>query len=167
MSEPYLSIFTSLGLAILYGISYISARRHLHKRDSMWSIPFVVNFAYFIVLVAYFQPFLFRRLGIDTKLLKISTDIMTIGAIAHHLSIMLHKKRTNSRILHLTHFQISHILISIPFLINFFAISIALFRHSDGYVDISFVVIFLCICIYYAKFLLRAGFDRVKTPHLP
>lgn len=166
MPEPYLSIAQTLLLLVIYYWSYVIARKHLRKKDTMWSIVFVVNFAYLVWLVAVFQPMLFRRLGIDSTLVQISIDAMTVGAILHHLSIMLKKKKSNSRILNLTHFQISHLLLTIPVLINGANLTVVFLKNSSGYMDLLAAMVFVVAGIAYLKFVFSSGFNKMmKVPY--
>ncbi len=160
--NPNHSIIVSFILMGLYLVTYIPARKRLKKHDTLWSLPFFINFAYVIYLVYFYQPSFLRKLGIDSNLLDISTIVMTIGAIIHHLSIILQKKFTQSKLLDLAHFQLSHILTFIPFSINSIAISLTLFQNFSGVVKVSLTITYAVVTLSLSTIGLLSGFKKLK-----
>jgi hypothetical protein len=169
VSDLHASAFRTLAHIIVLMITYVWARRYLKKKDrvfSIWTIPFIINFVYLVYLVGFYQPKLLDNLGINKGVFDITTVVMTAGVIIHHLAIILHKKKPHSKLIDLAHFQVSHLIIFVPFTINSSTVSVVLLKNLNGMADFYVAATFALSTTYASAFLYKAGFKRKSLPFL-
>ncbi len=164
ISHSSFVLLVPLLFIVLYGITYIPARKAMNRKSTKGTLLFLANFVFVLYLGYFYQKSFMKKIGIEARITDWSTRTMTAGIAMHHLAILFEQRRSTSRTIRLMHNQISHVLISVPMSINSVTASAVMAQNPSGMLGFTIILAFSFTFLSYSTIVLLAGIKKIKLP---
>jgi hypothetical protein len=158
-------VISALSIFAIYSMSYFWSRTRLSKQVRLKRTAFVLNLLALLLLVFVFQVGLLKRLDMYSTFLVITTIVMGVGSVLHHMSLIFRHKAAKHKSIERIHGPISHLMVYIPLGINMELIGTALLKDAQNFGDVLWSTIFLVIMAGISIWGVLLGLNKLQLPY--